>query len=359
MQVATRCPACGSSDVRIKRTYQRQIVTLEGVKTFDVNQRCCRDCGETFTDEINGVKCGRRIADEVTLKAVEAYIDGPDLEGVRRRLKEDFDVEISTSTIWRASWAACEAAQKTNVPIAGLRLSRYVCVDEKFISVHGRKKPQFFGICAATQLVIGQKLLRNRDETAITHELRKLKRMGFGVVISDDWKPYAAASRQLDLRYQKCHFHAKRAVLMAMKSKHIQKRRKEKFVRWLFRFLDSKDIKEATVWLRVCGRMKREKKLRRFLKSFFSEWQDYFTYLEFEGCPKTSNPIEAFNRRFEQKRQTMHGFRKEKTARGFTAPFTLHSAFRKFESGKNVGMSPLELAGFELGDQTMFDFLPL
>ncbi len=154
------------------------------------------------------------------------------------------------------------------------------------------------------------------------------------------------------------HFHAKRACFRIMKKKHVQKWRKEKFLHWLFAFLDSQSLDEAKAWLRVIGRMKKEKKLRRFLKSFLSDWKDYFTYLEFQGCPKTSNPIEQFNRRFEQKRQTMHGFRKERTAREFTALFSLHSAFRKFESGVHAGLSPLELAGVPIGPMKLFDLLP-
>jgi len=360
VQSATSCPACNANEIRIKRRYQRKVQTLKGLETFDVNQYCCRVCGHTFADGIEGVKQGSRIADDVKRLSVEAYLEGPDLEGVRGRLRKDFGLRISVSTIWRACWAAEKAAQCVPGRMnQDLKLSSFVCTDEKFISVHGRKKPQFFAIDPITLLVVGQKLLRNRDEPAIVQELRKLKRMGFKVVISDDWKSYASAAKKLGMRHQKCHFHAKQAVFRIMKKKHIQKRRKEKFIRWLFQFLDSKSIKEAKVWLRVIGRMKMEKKLRRFLKSFLYDWQDYFTYLEFEGCPKTSNAIEAFNRRFEQKRQNMHGFRKEKTARGFTALYGLYSAFRKFESGKNVGISPLELAGFELENRTLFDFLPL
>jgi len=358
--VATSCPACGSTDVRIKRKYQRKVETLDGIKTFDVNQCCCRGCSETFTDDIEGVKHGCRIADEVKSLSVEAYLEGPDLEGVKRRLTRDFAVSISTSSIWRAVWTAELAAQATSCfSDTGLQLSRFACVDEKFISVHGKKKPQFFGIDPITYLIIGQKLLRNREEPVIKSELRKLKRKGVKVVISDDWKSYASAAKKLGLRHQKCHFHAKQAITRAMKKKHIQKCRKEKFIRWLYKFLDSKSIDEAKKWLRVVGRIKREKKLRRFLKSFLHSWENYFTYLEFEGCPKTSNPIEAFNRRFEQKRQTMHGCRKEKTAKGFTTLYTLYSAFRRFESGKNAGIAPLELAGFKLENKTMFDFLLL
>jgi len=110
-------------------------------------------------------------------------------------------------------------------------------------------------------------------------------------------------------------------------------------------------------WLKKRRTKKKEKKLRRFLMSFLSDWKDYFTYMEFPGCPKTSNPIEQFNRRFEQKRQTMHGFRKERSAREFTALFSLHSAFRKFESGVHAGLSPLELAGVSIGSMKMFDLL--
>lgn len=343
--------------MRIKRKYQRKVKTLDGPKTFDVNQYCCRNCQHTFTDDIPGVKQGCRIACDVKKFSVGAYLEGPDLEGVKRRLREDFDVRISTATIWRATRAAGKAAQTINYPQEGVKLSGFACVDEKFISVHGTKRPQFFAIDPVTGLILGQKLLRNREEPAIRAELLKLKKKGVKTIISDDLKSYAPAIKALGLRHHKCHFHAKQAIHRIMKKKHIQKRRKERFIRWLFSFLDSKNLKEAKARLRVIGRIKQEKKLRRFLQSFLHNWEDYFTYLEFEGCPKTSNPIETFNRRFEQKRQTMHGFRKEKTAKSFTALFAFHSAFRKFEAGKNAGVSPLELAGFELGTKTMFDFL--
>lgn len=358
MVVATSCPTCGSNDVRTKTEYGRKVRTLRGVETFVITQHCCRHCQTTFTDEVEGVKHGCQIADEVKRKAVTAYMDGPDLEGVRRRLDEDFNAKVSTSTVWRAVNLAAKAAHGSH-QLPDLQLSRFACVDEKYISVHGRKRPQLFAVCAGTGLPVAQKLLRRKDEAAIRPEFRKLKGMGFEVCVTDDWKAYPAVVRGLGMRHQKCHFHAKRACFRIMEKKRIQKRRRKKFLGWLFKFLDSEDLARAKVWLRVIGRMKAEKKLRRFLKSFLADWRDYFTYLEFPGCPKTSNPIEHFNRQFEQKRQTMHGFRKERTAKAFTDLFSLHYAFRKFETGVNKGRSPLELAGMGPGRQSMFDCLPL
>ena len=355
---AASCPACGSSEIRTKSRYGRKVRTLKGVETFPVTQHCCRSCQHAFTDVIEGVKHGCQIADEVKMKAATLYIDGPDLEGVKRWLSEDLCVRISASTIWRAVNLAATAARGVEMcNHFNAKLSEFVCVDEKFISVHGRKKPQFFAICPKTGVIATQKLLRKREEVSVAGEFRKLKRMGFKVCISDDWKAYPAAAKAAGMRHQKCQFHAKQTCFRIMKKKHIQKKRKEKFLGWLFAFLDSKSLEEATVWLRVVGRMKKEKKLGRFIKSFFSDWENYFTYLEFPSCPKTSNPIEQFNRRFEQKRQTMHGFRKERSARGFTALFSLHSAFRKFESGVHAGLSPLELAGVSIGSMKMFDLL--
>ncbi len=115
-------------------------------------------------------------------------------------------------------------------------------------------------------------------------------------------------------------------------------------------------MKEAVVRRRVLGRIK-DKKLQRFMKSFLYEWEDYFTYLEYEGCPKTTNPVEQYNRRYEQKRQIMHGLRKERTAREFNALFTIHSMFRKFEEGTHKGLSPLEIAGAQLRTTNVFAFL--
>ena len=355
---AASCPACGSSEIRTKSRYERKVRTMKGIETFSISQHCCRSCQNTFTDELEGVKHGCQIANEVKVRAAALYIEGPDLEGVKRWLSEDLCVRISASTIWRATNLAAKASRGVDVcNHFNAKLSDFVCVDEKFISVHGRKKPQFFAICPKTGVVVIQKLLRKRDEAAVRELFRKLKRLGFKVCISDDWKAYVAIAKEMGLRHQKCHFHAKRACFRIMKKKHVQKGRKEKFLRWLFAFLDSQSLEEAKGWLRVIGRIKKEKKLRRFLMSFLSDWKDYFTYMEFPGCPKTSNPIEQFNRRFEQKRQTMHGFRKERSAREFTALFSLHSAFRKFESGVNAGLSPLELAGVSIGSMKMFDLL--
>lgn len=356
--VATSCPACGSSDVRDKSRYERKVRALKEVETFLVTQHCCRSCQHTFTDVVEGVKHGCQIADEVKVKAASLYIEGPDLEGVKRWLGEDLCVRISASTIWRAVNLAATAARGMEVcKRFNAKLSEFVCVDEKFISVHGRKKPHFFAICPKTGIIATQKLLRKREEVSVAGEFRKLKRMGFKVCISDDWKAYPAAAKAAGMRHQKCHFHAKRACFRIMDKKHIQKKRRTKFLGWLFGFLDSKSLDEAKIRLRVIGRMKQVKKLRRFLKSFLFGWQDYFTYLEFSGCPKTSNPIEQFNRRFEQKRQMMHGFRKERSARKFIALFSLHSAFRKFESGVHAGLSPLEIAGVSIGPMKMFDLL--
>ena len=134
----------------------------------------------TFTDGLDGVKKGCQIADEVKKLAVDAYIEGPDMEGVRRRLIKDLRIEVSTSTIWRALYTWSIATRGLN-PLHSLTSpppSKYACVDEKFISVHGKKKPQLFAICPETGLPLEEKLLRNREKPAITSAVKSLKRMG-------------------------------------------------------------------------------------------------------------------------------------------------------------------------------------
>ena len=359
LDTATGCPECGSTDIRTKTKYARKIRTLHGIENVVVQQHCCRKCQMTFTDGVAGVKKGCQIGEEVKEMAVNAYIEGPDMEGVRKRLIEDFRIAVSASTIWRTISSTATSLRGID-PLKDLISppSRYCCVDEKFISVHGKKKPQLFGICPETGLLIKEKLLRNREEPTIISALKDLKKRGIEVCITDDLKSYSPSIKAVGLRHQKCHFHAMRAAFRAIKKARIQKKRKEKFIGWVKNFLRSKNLKEARSWLRVIGRMKREKKLRRFLKSFLFDWKDYFTYLEFEGCPKTSNAVEQFNRRFEQRYQSMHGFRKERTARSFTSLFTLYSMFRKFESGQNKGRSPLEIAKIQLAASSVFDLLP-
>lgn len=344
--LATSCPKCGSTDIRRRSEYHRKVRALYGVRTFVVTQHCCRQCNTAFTDGIGGVRKGGQIADEVTRKAVDIYLEGPDLEEVVKRLREDLHAQISASTIWRRVDALGKTARGIDaVRGTGLKLSKFVCVDEKYVPVHGDKKPLFLGLDPLTNVPVVQKLLRNREVPAVLPLMRRLKSMKFEVCISDDWKSYPLAVKAVGMRHQKCHFHAKQAVWRILKKKHIQKKRKAKFKRWLFAFLDSKSIAEAMVWLRIIGRIKAEKKLARFMQSFLYNWRDYFTYLDYDGCPKTNNPMEQYNRRFEQKRQTMHGFRKERTTRSFIALFILHSLFRKFETGKNKGIAPVELAG--------------
>ena len=168
LELATSCPKCGSSDIRTKSRYTRNVRTLHGVEKYVVRQCCCRKCQTTFTDGVNGVKKGCQIAEDVKVKAVDVYIEGPDLEGVRKRLIEDLNVAVSTATIWRSVYTWSTATQGFN-PSRSLNShpSRYICADEKFISVHGKKKPQFFAVCPECNLVMKQKLLRNRDEPPI------------------------------------------------------------------------------------------------------------------------------------------------------------------------------------------------
>ena len=237
-----------------------------------------------------------------------------------------------------------------------VKLSGFACVDEKFVSVHGKKRPQLFGVDPVTGMPLAQKLLRNREEPALTRVLKGLKKMGVRVAVTDDLKSYAPSVKKAGMRHVKCHFHAKHTFFKRMKKAHIQKKRKEKFIKWCHRFLGAKNMKEAVVRRRVLGRIK-DKKLQRFMMSFLYEWEDYFTYLEFEGCPKTTNPVEQYNRRYEQKRQIMYGLRKEKSAREFKALFALHSMFRKFEEGTHKGLSPLEIAGAQLRTTNVFAFL--
>jgi transposase-like protein len=272
---------------------------------------------------------------------------------------EEFGVKVSTSTIWRAVNATAVATTTWYEQLIGrIPPPRYLCIDEKYIPVHGKKRPNQLFVDPETTIGYKQKLLRNRTEAGIYRELKLLKKRGnLEVIITDDWKSYAPAIKRLGLRHQKCIFHAKRAFRRAMKRARIQKKRKQKFVRWADCFLDSKNINEAKKWLRVLGRTKKEKKLQRFMKSFLFDWKDYFTYLEFDDCPKTTNAAEQHNRLFEQKRQTMHGFRNERSAKLFTKLFSVYSLFRKFEEGKYKGLCPLEIAKVQLPQMDMFALL--
>lgn len=353
---ATSCTSCGSTDIRPKRRYTRFPRTLDGVETVVVVQHECRDCKKTFTDTIRGTKQGAQIADEVKERAADLYLEGPDLEGVKKVMCK-FGVNISASAIWYAVNRFGKLAVTVYDRVIGLiKPSGFACVDEKFVSVHGKKRPQLFGIDPITGIPLIQKLLRNREETTITRVMRRLRKMGVRVVCTDDLKSYSPSVKTAGMRHNKCNFHAKHTFHKRMKKAHIQKKRKEKFIKWCHKFLDSKDMKEAVVRRRVLGRIT-DKKLQRFMKSFLHNWPDYFTYLEFEGCPKTTNPVEQYNRRYEQKRQIMHGLRKEKTAREFNALFALHSMFRKFEEGTYKGLSPLEIACAQLRTTNVFAFL--
>ena len=355
--VAASCTSCGSTDVRDKKRYDRSVRTLDGVKTFVVIQHECRHCKKTFTDVVKGAKHGAQIADEVKERAVNIYMDGPvDLEGVRKAMWK-FGVCISASSIWYAvNGLGKLATVALDRILEYVEPSGFACVDEKFVSIRGRKRPQLFVIDPVTGVLLPQKLLRNREEPTMTRVTGRLNRMGVGVVITDDLKSYAPSIKNAGLRHVKCYFHAKHTFHKRLKRAHIQKRRKEKFIKWCDRFLGSKDMDEAKKWRRVLGKIK-DKKLQRFMKSFLFDWRDYFAYQEFKGCPKTSNAVEQYNRRYEQKRQTMHGLRKERTAMAFNALFALHSMFRKFEEGVHKGLSPLEIAGVQLGCTEVFDFL--
>ena len=98
---ATSCTSCGSTDIRPKRRYTRSPRTLDGVETVVVTQHECRDCKKTFTDAIRGTKHGAQIADEVKERAADLYLEGPDLEGVKKVMCK-FGVNISASAIWYA-----------------------------------------------------------------------------------------------------------------------------------------------------------------------------------------------------------------------------------------------------------------
>ncbi len=89
---ATSCPEYRSTDIRRRSEYVRKVKVLYGVETLVVTQYCCRQCQTTFTDGIEGVKKGCKIADEVKRKAIDIYLEGPDLEEVMKRLSEDLRV---------------------------------------------------------------------------------------------------------------------------------------------------------------------------------------------------------------------------------------------------------------------------
>ena len=90
---ATSCPKCGSTDIRRRPVYSRNIRVLYSVEIFLVTQYCCRQCQNTF-NSIKGVKKGCQVAEEVKRKALDIYMGGPDAEEVMKRLREDLKVQI-------------------------------------------------------------------------------------------------------------------------------------------------------------------------------------------------------------------------------------------------------------------------
>ena len=79
---------------------------------------------------IRGAKHGAQIADEVKERAADIYLEGPDLEGVKKVMWK-FGVSISVGAIWYAVNGFGKLAVKAYDRIIGLiKPSGFACVDE-------------------------------------------------------------------------------------------------------------------------------------------------------------------------------------------------------------------------------------
>ena len=111
---------------------------------------------------IKGVKHTVQIADEVKGRAVDIYMEGPDI-GCVRKVMEKFGIKISTGSVWNRISALGKLAVKSHDTIIKMiKPSEYVCIDEKFVSINGKKRPFIFVINPKTGIPLFKKLLRNR-----------------------------------------------------------------------------------------------------------------------------------------------------------------------------------------------------
>lgn len=375
-----RCPRCGSPHVarKSRRPRMKKFYDEAGeVQEVAVYRYYCRnrDCPQgSFTHLPAGLVPYSRHRLDVHLLALQAYAWS---YSTYRRAGQSLRVSEMTIYRWVSAWGY------QLLPVAALfgvvRSSGVVGVDEKYVLVPKNDKPAgqmkrwmyvYLAVDVYTYDLLHIALYPHNTSESARAFLLALRAKGYHprVIVTDLRRDYGPVIAQVfaQARHHECIFHAEQEIgryfrdtwgrgyaekhpeAVALKERVTQilqartKRTAQK------RYEELRGQREAYV---------QQSPPLQWVFDFLEEhWPHLLDAVESDLVPRTNNAVEMVIRRFDQHYQNFCGFESSTTAQVYLGVFEKIYRFTPFSDDAQPeirGKSPLELAGYDLGQMPM------
>lgn len=93
------CPKCGNECLR-HSIGKRSVKYLDGQVHYKISKHYCKTCFKYFSTRINGVKPNQKFGDDVFSEIYKLYKVGLKAHKIKERLKDRYNLEIGTTTIY-------------------------------------------------------------------------------------------------------------------------------------------------------------------------------------------------------------------------------------------------------------------
>lgn len=288
----------------------------------------------------------------------------------------------SKSVVFSELTSISEMADHWSEILGPVRFSGTVCIDEKFVKIAALKKTTknsfgylFFAVDPATGDLLHIEVFASRDKQAAEAFLMALKAKGVypKVIMTDLAETYDQPVRNIygrSVTMARCFFHFKKNIFAHMNEQFGKKNIPEianKLKEDIFDVVDAKARKSIRKRYQALEQQKakyleQEPKLLPMFTCLESYYPHLMRVVENRRVSiRTNNPAELVIRHFNQRYKVMSGFKTLETARRHARLFQIVYRFTPFsddvEIKSNRGLSPLELAGYEVKHMPIYQYL--
>ncbi|MGC9336098.1 MAG: DDE-type integrase/transposase/recombinase, partial [Anaerolineae bacterium] len=375
-----RCPDCGSTQVarksrkpRMKKFYDeaRDLQEVPVYRYYCRNQGCPR---KTFTHFPPGLVPYSRHRLEVHLLALQAYAWS---YSTYRRAGQSLGVAQITVYRWVSAWGY------RLLPVGAIfgvvRSSGVVGVDEKYVKVPKNDKPQskmkrwmyvYLAVDAYTLDLLHIAIYPHNSKDSARTFLLALRAKGYHpkVIVTDLRRDYGEVVAQVfsHAQHHECIFHALKEVRKNIREvygadyreTHPEAVALEKAIQRIFAVKTKRTAHKR--WQAVLALRQQYVEENPAAQAIFDFLQRHrltlLNAVESQLIPTTNNAVERVIGRFEQHYQGFRGFESIETAQVYLGVFEKLYRFTPFSNDAQQeirGKSPLELAGYDLGQIPM------
>ena len=257
-----------------------------------------------------------------------------------------------------------------------------VCIDEKYVKIAAFKRTKkrpfgylFFAVDPATGDLLHIEIFASRNKQSAEVFLMQLKAKGIypKTIMTDLAETYDQPVRNVygrSVTMARCFFHFKKNIFDHMNEQFGKKNVPEiaeQLKDAIFDVVDAKARKTIKKRYQALQK-KKEKYLEKEPKllPMFNCLQSYYPHLmrvveNQRVSIRTNNPAELVIRHFNQRYKVMSGFKSLKTARRHARLFQIVYRFTPLsddvENKSKRGLTPLELAGYEVKHMPIYQYL--